>query len=205
MVTATDHAVVASATAGRVRIRVHRAHRADELISSVHAHLEKQAGVHAVDSNVATGSVVVKYNPEHHSLDDVLSMFNDVGVIVRDVMASGGDELPSMDGEGGESEHSKAALTLSGALDDLDRRVRGATGGHVDLKLLFPVTMGIIGVRQVMVNGLGMEMIPGYVLLWYAFDAFFKLHHQATTKAMAADRAGEKAGSRSKSASAATA
>jgi hypothetical protein len=130
-------------------------------------HLAGQPGVRDVETNAATGSIVVRYDPEERSGEDVLALLADVGVIVRDVL--GADRLPEVG-------HSQASRTLVDALADLDRRVSAATGNRVDLKVLFPAALGLLGVRQVASQGLGLSQVPGYVLLWYAFDAFVKLH-----------------------------
>lgn len=98
-------------------------------------------------------------------------MLCDVGVIVRDVLRAGGNDLPSL----GQSTTATGVIT---ALDDLNQRLSRATGGKLDLKLLFPLTLGALGLCQVLAEGLGLTEIPGYVLLWYAFDSFYKLHEQ---------------------------
>ena len=38
--------------------------------------------------------------------------------------------------------------------------------------------LGFIGLRQSLSEGLGLSQVPGYVLLWYAFDSFWKFHQQ---------------------------
>jgi len=158
---------VASATPGRLRVRLGRSHRQRALMERAQSHLGAQSGVRDVATNAATGSIVVRYDPEQRSGEDVLALLADAGVIVRDVL--GADRLPEIG-------HSRAARTLVDALADLDRRVSHATGHRVDLKLLFPAALGLLGVRQVASQGLGLSQVPGYILLWYAFDAFVKLH-----------------------------
>jgi hypothetical protein len=38
-------------------------------------------------------------------------------------------------------------------------------------------------------NGLGLSQVPGYVLLWYTFDSFYKLHQRKS--AAVVERASE--------------
>ena len=33
-------------------------------------------------------------------------------------------------------------------------------------------------------SGLGLGQVPGYVLLWYTFDSFYKLHQRKATAAI---------------------
>jgi len=140
-------------------------------MQTIHQELDRQSGIGAVETNAATGSVVVHYDPERRSTDEILGILRDVGVIVRDVARTGGEELP-------EFGHSTTSKTILEAFSDLDRRVSRATGRKVDLKLLFPLGLGTIGIWQVLRAGFGFSEIPGYILLWYAFDSFHKLHIQ---------------------------
>ena len=50
------------------------------------------------------------------------------------------------------------------ALTDLDHRISRLTGGKLDLKLLVPVGLGLLAMRQVALNGFGLAQVPGYVL-----------------------------------------
>src|SRR5262249_37441456 len=67
-------------------------------------------------------------------------------------------------------------------------RARGRT---VDLKLLFRVALGAVGLRQFFTAGLGIAEVPAYVLLWYAFDAFYKLHQAPAVESTESRRAPE--------------
>jgi hypothetical protein len=46
----------------------------------------------------------------------------------------------------------------------------------VDLRFLFPLSLSLLALRQLLVKGWQLELIPWYVLAWYAFDSFIKLH-----------------------------
>jgi hypothetical protein len=95
----------------------------------------------------------------------------DVGLLIGSVLEAGGDELPDLGGEGG---HSTTTAGIVATMGDLDRRLSELTGRTVDLKLLFPVALGAIGIRAAIVNGIGFVEVPAYILIWYAFDAFWK-------------------------------
>jgi hypothetical protein len=154
--------------------------------SSLHraqAQLNNHPDVKAVATNAVTGSMVVHYDPAQRSTGDILALLRDIGVIVADVAHAGDESVVDIAGElsGEEAEpvgHSRTALTMVDAVDDLNARLHRFTGGLVDLKLLFPLSMGAIGVAKVLRDGWQWGEIPAYVLLWYAFDAFYKLHRQ---------------------------
>ena len=177
-VEAAEHGRVASATRGRLRVRLHRPLRRAEAIERAGAHLRAQPGVREVRTNPAAGSLTVRYDPEARTASDLLSMLADVGLIVREVVAAVDEGVA---GAG----RSMASRALVGALNDLDRRLGRATGRRVDLKLLFPAALGLLGLRQVLAEGLGLTQVPGYVLLWYAFDAFHKLNTAPAVEATA--------------------
>jgi hypothetical protein len=144
-------------------------------MQSIHRELDGTSGIRAVETNTSTGSVVVHYDPAHQTTDGILAVLKDVGIIVRDI-GSAGEEPPEV----GHSATSEAVLD---AVTDLNRRLYLATGGKFDLKLLFPLGMGAIGLWKVLRSGLELGEVPAYVLLWYAFDAFHKLHVQTPVTA----------------------
>jgi Heavy metal associated domain 2 len=164
----TAQAHVTSHTPGRVRLRVRRGDRAQ--MARLQAALVDRPGVAAVHMNQATGSVLVHYNHNDLSRGDVMGILADVGVIVRDLA-----DLPELP-DGGPS---STAGGLIDAVADLDKRLSDLTGRRFDLKLLFPLALGAIGLRQTLAQGHGLSQLPGYVLLWYAFDSFWKFHQQS--------------------------
>lgn len=160
---------VASVTPGRVRVRLHRSARQPHQVRQIHQHVEGQVGVTRVETNPTTGSVVVHYDHESVSFDDVMGMFRDVGVVVQNI---GELEEAPMPGQ------SDTSTQIIDAVDDFDRRLSRLTGHKLDLRLLFPAGLFALGLRQVLVEGLGLTQVPGYVLLWYAFDSFWKFHRE---------------------------
>jgi hypothetical protein len=172
MTTDTPHAQVASAMPGRLRIKLDRGHRRNGALDQVHEGLEGRVGIQAVASNPMTGSVLVRYDRDALDHDGVLAMLRDAGIVVGGVARSvlGGDA---------DFGQSIVSTNILDALNDLDRRLSRATNGLIDVKLLFPVMLGTLAIRQIAINGLGLGTVPGYVLLWYTFDSFYKLHPRA--------------------------
>ncbi|MBV9359503.1 MAG: hypothetical protein JO023_28665 [Chloroflexi bacterium] len=63
-----------------------------------------------------------------------------------------------------------------GTINDLDQRLSALTDRKVDLKLVFPVALGVIGLHSTLRNGVGFSEVPAYILICYAFDSFWKFH-----------------------------
>jgi len=164
------HGHIVSDTPGRLRIRLRRTHRHPHVMELARNQLRQHEAVHQVATNDTTGSIVVNYDPARLSRDSVLGMLKDVGIIAREAAEELLAETP------GESKHSAAALGIIAAVNDLDRRLSRATGRNIDLKLVFPASLFALGIRQAATQGLGLSTVPAYVLLWYAFDSFWKFH-----------------------------
>ena len=125
-----------------------------------------------------TGSVLVHYDRDTQSGGDVLRVLRDLGVLVEETARGIGIELP----EGGAGS-SITSMRIVDAVSDLDRQLSVLTGRKIDLKLLFPAALGGIGLWRAARSGLGLTEVPAYVLLWYAFDSFWKFHREATRSA----------------------
>ncbi|MEW5803412.1 MAG: HMA2 domain-containing protein [bacterium] len=160
---------IASSTPGRLRLRMYHPGRHPEFLQRVKTYLTDRPGIHRVDANHTTGSITIRYDTDTHSYDSLITLLHDMGVILRDVMSGG--EWSLLD-----TGQCTAAAQMSRVISDLDNRIFQLTGGKVNLKLIIPLTMGAIGIRQIIRHGLGISQVPGYVLVWYAVDAFFRLH-----------------------------
>ena len=165
------HGRIASSTPGRLRLRMYNPKSQPELIQRVKAYLHNRPGIQRVDTNRTTGSVTIQYDSAIHSHHSLLAMLYDIGVIMHDIM-TGGKSIPPDNGT------CSASIQITNAIRDMDRRVFQLTGGKIDLKLIVPLFMGALGIRQILREGLGISHVPGYVLLWYAADAFYRLHQQ---------------------------
>ncbi|MBH8565759.1 hypothetical protein I8748_26910 [Nostoc sp. CENA67] len=156
---------IVSNTPKRLRLRVARQHRQPEEMQRIVNALEAQPNVTQVRTNISQGSIVINHDGKDDSWNNVVATLLDLGIIFGDIA------------EG----KSEAAMDISSAVVDLNKRVEQATNGAVDLRLLFPFGLSILAVRQLLKQGWRIDIIPWYVLAWYAFDSFIKLHgiHQA--------------------------
>nr|WP_211176022.1 heavy-metal-associated domain-containing protein [Brasilonema sp. UFV-L1] len=150
---------VVSSTPGRLRLRVAHSHRQSEQMEKIANALQAHPNINQVRTNVQNGSIVINHDGKD-SLKDVLATLRDLGIIFGDITLG----------------KSEAAAEVSNAVVDLNKRVRQATNNAVDLRFLFPLGLGMFSIRQLVTRGLQLEIIPWYVLAWYAFDSFIKLH-----------------------------
>lgn len=151
---------IISDTPGRLRLRIAHAHRQPEIIENIAKQLTAQSNVQSVRTNIAHGSIVIKHDATNDSWQNVLSTLEDLGIIFAEIT------------EG----NTEAATTVASAVVDLNQRVKQATDGVVDIRFLFPLGLSFLAVRQLIIKGLQLEIIPWYVLAWYSFDSFIKLH-----------------------------
>lgn len=165
------HAEVASHTPGRLRVRLHRRSRQQHTMTRLKHAIEGQQGIHGVEVNHAAGSLTVKYDPQVHQGTDIWGVLQDLDIIVATAL-----DAPQLETLAEGNGHSKAAATLTGALDDLDKRAAALTGHTLNLRTLFPLSLAGIGAWRIWEQGLMFEMVPGWLMLWLAFDAFVKLH-----------------------------
>jgi hypothetical protein len=160
--TAVDQATILSIIPGRVRLKVLGRWRAPEELERVTAALEALAGVNAVRASSLTGSVLVRYDAVGTTVDDLRAAFEGLGLTLVD------EEPP-------ERAHGAPARRVSEAADRVSSRVGRRLGGS-DLRLLFPIALGVLSLRQATRDAPGLDQAPWYVLAWYAYDSFLKLN-----------------------------
>ncbi len=132
--------------------------------------LKTHPDVQEVRTNIQTGSIVVHHAEKHSSLEDIKAALQDLGVILGSIADV---EVPLMNGK------SAVASDITSAVKDLNQRVGQTTDGVVDLRFLVPLGLGTLAIHQLLRNGWQFETVPWYVLAWYSFDSFIKLHYTA--------------------------
>lgn len=71
---------------------------------------------------------------------------------------------------------SRAAGEIMHAVSELNAQVGWLTNGMADLRMLMPLGLGALAIRQLFVKGIQLDEIPWYTLAWYSFDSFSKLN-----------------------------
>ncbi|TAF07179.1 MAG: DUF5132 domain-containing protein [Nostocales cyanobacterium] len=77
---------------------------------------------------------------------------------------------------------SEAAKDFINIISDLNADVGRMTNGIADLRVILPVGIGLLSLRQLLRKGFQLEEIPWYILAWYAFDIFTRLNFEDETQ-----------------------
>jgi copper chaperone CopZ len=131
--------------------------------------IENQPGVQSVEYSTRTGSILVHHDTQQ-SLHHIKGIMKDLGVAFADI--TGASELIPLNGK------SEQESDLSTVLYDLNQQVVDATNGIIDLRFVLPLGLAALGVFQLLTFGLQLEVIPWYVLIYFAIDSFIRLNFQ---------------------------
>lgn len=164
-------ASLVSAVPGRIRVRLarHGKSRDPGVMDAIRSRLAQREGLNAVRVNPANGSVTIDYDHHRHSLSGLLGLLEDVDIAIDSV---GKMARFKLDEEAGPEQSG----SFIAAVEALNRSLRSATGLPIDLKTLLPLSFAGAGLWSILRSGLMIEKIPGWILLWLAFDIFVKLH-----------------------------
>ncbi|MDJ0569995.1 MAG: hypothetical protein QNJ53_13245 [Pleurocapsa sp. MO_192.B19] len=160
-------AQIVSQTPGRIRLRVPPVHRQQQKVAPIVNALKARLEIYRVKTNIPSGSITVLHGRELLSSQDMCIVLQDLGVKFVEITQ---EPIRSVSGS------SSAAAEVIKTATDVNQRVKTATNDAVDLRFLFPLSLGVLAMRQLIVKGWQLELIPWYVLAWYAFDSFIKLH-----------------------------
>jgi hypothetical protein len=155
-------------TPARFRLRVPAAQRTPEHLEQLRQQLQSTPGVRRAEINRETGSILV-----HH----------DEGAVVEDLLEKAGlseqvllDAVPPRMRGMVRAEASTVATDATDAFFDLDARLSRATGGWLDLKMAIPLGLLTAATWRFIAEGGAFLSVPPYLLLYWAFDSFTKLH-----------------------------
>lgn len=163
------YAELISQTPGRVRLRVAPEYRQSQDIEPLIKLLNERLEIYRVRANIHSGSITIFYAQDHINFERVWAILQDLGVTFSQIP----EQQPRRSANG----QSDAAASVTHAVTHFNRRVRRATDGKVDIRFLIPLGFSVLAIRQLIVKGLMIEVIPWYVLAWYSFDSFIKLHY----------------------------
>ncbi len=151
--------MIASAVPGRIRLRAARRATAEQLIETARA-VQSLPGVTDAEVRAQSASIVVRFDPR--DAEAVEAGLRETGVdLPADAVSRRGDPAK--------------------VVADAARAMNGAVGRRVpagDLRLLLPLGLGLLSVRQAMRGRDRLADAPWYVLAWYASETFFKFHGQ---------------------------
>ena len=166
---------VVHALPGRVRLKVRELKDNPALAGAVQERLAGIRGVQLVDANSVTGSVLVVYSAEGgDALESVFGALTplfpalNVEQFQAEMTAFQAHLMPHTNGDSGE----RIALdrSISGFFGTVNAGVGNATGG-VDLKVLLPLGLVLLGVRSLIVTE--RFAVPAwYDFIWFAFGSY---------------------------------
>ncbi|MFM2007854.1 MAG: hypothetical protein RLZZ09_3509 [Pseudomonadota bacterium] len=158
---------------GRIRFKLHPAHREPGVAHDLQGKLAAMGGIHDVRVNAANGSVTVSYDHARHSMAGILGILEDLDVMVESI-----GHLPEIDVNGAAGPAIQPQFQI--AIDDLTQRIKGATGVSLNLRAGLPLAFLAAGIWSIARRGLMIERVPGWLFLWFAFDLFVKLNSFAS-------------------------
>ena len=157
---------VVSAVAGRMRLRARRRPLGGEALAALGGALEAIDGVSDVELRAQSSSAVIRFDAA-----DTAS--------VADGLRALGVEVPERRAASGVAD---PAAVIGEAASAVNRAVAGRVPG-ADLRLLVPLGLGLLSVRQALRGRDRVGDAPWYLLAWYASETYFRFH----------DRVGEEA------------
>jgi hypothetical protein len=177
---------VVHAVPGRVRLKVTEVKNNLALAQAVRERLSALPGIRGVETNIVTGSVLVLYEMAPFASGDPLRSLTevltplfpalDVAAFRARLTASEADLAPHGNGSGSATSLERGITSLLGTLN---AGVGKATGG-VDLKLLVPLALFCLGMRELLVAE--RVLLPSwYDFIWFSFGTFIGLNVTASS------------------------
>ncbi|MDA8218898.1 MAG: hypothetical protein M0Z94_14925 [Dehalococcoidales bacterium] len=159
-------AQVMHASPGRLRIRFEKGVNIDEMASRLETALADALGVTSVQPRPVARSVLITFDPSVAEAPEVL----DRGLSTAAIELTGEPSTAPSGRPGG--------TAVGNSVVDVFRRANGrlgvTTGGFLDLRDVFPLTLFGFGLRRVAQGQL--QPIPWYNLLYYGYSTFAALH-----------------------------
>ena len=165
---------------GRLRLKVVGAPAQKEYFAAVKEVIASLEGVDSVRVNPASSSIVIDYSPVdtvfHFRLKDDPTVNSWLRLEGEDALLARVDEAVAS-GPHYLGAHSRMADGILSGAEQLDTRLRRASDGYLDLKLLLPLAFAAAtSMRQARGRGTPMWLSLGT----FAFNSFLTLHRERT-------------------------
>ena len=157
--------VVEHRSLGRTRVRLSKEHRTPEKMAAIQEQLSQHPDVQSVEINQRTGSVLIKHSHERDGHEVLKETFAGAEVLAGLIL-----EVPIGEDEGGGGgEYGKLDQTLADLTSRFDEWQAKRT--HIHGRGAF-LAGGIaaLGVVQMAIVGISLEMLPGPILFYIAYD-----------------------------------
>lgn len=161
--------VVKSTTSGRIRLQLRPEYRTPEAMGKIRAGLEKDERVQEVSVNERTGSVTIKYSSEHSGHGLLWSAIQEAELVGEAAFDLPEDEEGETGGGGGT--YGKLDQQAADLMIKVDQAIYRRTGGKIHTRgRVFPLAIAGLGVAQMAIYGISLELLPGPLLIWLAHD-----------------------------------
>ena len=188
--------IVKSTTKGRIRLQLRPEYRTPEAMGKIRAELEKDERVEEVTINERTGSVTIKYSSEHSGHSLLWGAIQEAELIGEAAFDMPEDEEGEAEGGGGGT-YGKLDQQAADLMEKLDMAIYRRSGGRIHTRgRAFPLAIAGLGVAQMAIYGISLEMLPGPLLIWLAHDIhrrFEKEHEKVLAAEEQLDQEREKA------------
>jgi hypothetical protein len=158
---------------GRMRVRLKPELRTPEAMAKLHKSLAENPDVRHVRVNERTGSVTFT----HGVKKDGYGIF-DKALKETELLAEVAFDIPGGDaGDGGEDPYGR----LDQQLADLVYKVEGVAYKKTGLRFRGQLVAGSVaglGVAQMVIYGISLEMLPGPVLIWLGWDIYHRVNKE---------------------------
>ena len=163
--------VVEHRSRGRTRVRLSKEHRTPEKMAAIQEQLGQHPDVQSVEVNQRTGSVLIKHSHERDGHEVIKETFAGAELLAGLIL-----EVPIGEDEegGGGGEYGRLDETLADLASRFDEWQAKRT--HIHGRGAF-LAGGIaaLGVVQMAVVGISLEMLPGPILFYIAYDVHHKV------------------------------
>jgi hypothetical protein len=156
---------------GRMRVRLNPELRTPEAMAKLHKSLAENPDVRHVRVSERTGSVTFTHSVQK----DGYGIF-DKALKETELLAEVAFDIPASE-DGGEEPYGK----LDQQLADLVYKVEGVVYKKTGLRFRGQIIAGTVaglGVAQMLVYGISLEMLPGPVLIWLGWDIYHRVNKE---------------------------
>jgi hypothetical protein len=177
---------VIHAIPGRIRLKIAKVRDNPALALEVEEHLARIPGVERVEANPATGSVLVVFADRPETSEDSIRMLSDTWPATLTPLDLGTFDPGHANGTTNGNGHGGPAVDrrIVELLGSVNAGVGRVTQG-VDLKLLLPLGLFVLGLRSVLFSD-KLASPAWYDFFWFALGTFMMLNPTADPETSAA-------------------
>jgi hypothetical protein len=169
---------IVHAVPGRIRLKISRLKRDPKYAVTIRDRLLSLPGIRQVEANPLTASVLVSYNESATTfpalvpnLSEALQQFANPDLDRKQIEAM----LTAPRNGNGAHPPVPLANRINSVLGTMDEGVDWVTGGNVDLRVLLPLSLFVLGVGRLLSSS-NVQFPTWFDLLWFSFGTFVALN-----------------------------